>query len=259
MCHDDCPFPISGGAHLHEQDLTLSSGDESLPVFVVEPERLPAPAVMIIHDIHGPNDFYHDVARRLADAGFIAALPDFFFRQGPVPAGDTQAARERGTRVDQAKTFGDIEATLLWLRDHEHGNGRIGTIGMCWGGSMVMLASSRNPTLQAAIPFYGFPVRERTPNFPILPIDEDEVAGVQAPMLGFWGDQDAGVGMDNLNAYDQKLDTYDKPHEFVVYPGLGHAFLTFDPTSDAFAQSQDAWQKTLTFLGANLGIESSAT
>lgn len=258
MCHDDCSFPISGGAHLQEQDLTLPVGEESLPVFLILPDRLPAPAVMIIHDIFGPNAFYHDLARRLADAGFIAALPDFFFRQGPIPEGDMQAARERGGRVDQAKTFDDIEATLLWLRDHESGNGRFGTVGMCWGGSMVMLAAGRDPAPQAAVPFYGFPVRERTPNFAILPIDESEVAGIGSPMLGFWGDQDSGVGMDNVRAYDQKLDTYDKPHEFIIYPGLGHAFLTFDPQSAAYEQSQDAWRRTLAFLRRQLGPDGSA-
>lgn len=258
MCHDDCPFPITGGEHLQERDVTLPAGSESLPVFVVLPERLPAPAVMIIHDINGPNAFYHDLARRLADAGFIAALPDFFFRQGAVPDGDFQAARERSTHVDQAKTFDDMQATLLWLRDHEHGNGKIGTVGMCWGGSMAMLAAGRTPSLDATVPFYGFPVRDRTPNFAILPIDEGEVTGITSPMLGFWGDQDAGVGMDNLRAYDEKLDKYEKSHEFVIYPGLGHAFLTFDPDSEAYQASQDAWQRTLAFLNANLGHEGGA-
>lgn len=248
MCHDSCPHPVSGGEHLHEDRMTLTVEGGELPLLVVMPEQTPAPGVMIIHDIHGPNAFYQDLARRLAVEGYIVALPDFFFRQGPVPAGDMAAARERGGKVVQATTFGDIAATLGWLKDHEHGTGRIGAIGMCWGGSMVMLAASREPVLDASVPFYGFPVRARTENNPILALDDDEVASVASPMLAFWGDQDSGVGMDNVAAYDNALTEAGKDHEFVIYPGIGHGFLTFDLGSAAYEHSRDAWRHTLAFL-----------
>jgi carboxymethylenebutenolidase len=258
MCHDSCPHPISGGEHLHEDHITLPVGDEQLPVFTVMPERSPAPAVMIIHDIHGPNTFYQDLARRLAAAGFTAALPDFFFRQDPVPAGDSTAARERGSKVVQAKTFEDIAAVLTFLTTHPNGTGRIGTIGMCWGGSMVMLAASRQPVPHASVPFYGFPVRQRTENNPVLALDDDQVSSVATPMLAFWGDQDSGVGMDNVAAYDEKLTRHGKPHEFVIYPGIGHGFLTFDPDSPAYEHSREAWTRTLAFLEEHLGAETLA-
>jgi carboxymethylenebutenolidase len=255
MCHDSCPHPVQGGEHLDEQHLDLEIDKEQLPVFLVMPETTPAPAVLIIHDIHGPNAFYQDLARRLATAGYIVALPDFFFRQGPVPPGDLQAARERGARVIQGTTFADIEAVLTFLKNHDGSTGKIGTIGMCWGGSMVMLAASRTPTPDATIPFYGFPVRARTENNPILSLDDDEVASVASPMLAFWGDEDSGVGMDNVAAYDNKLNQHGKPHEFVIYPGIGHGFLTFDPDATAYEHSQDAWQRTLAFLDEHLGAK----
>jgi dienelactone hydrolase len=66
MCHHACPHPVSGGDHLQEDRVTLPVADGELPVFIVSPEHFPAPAVMIIHDIHGPNAFYQDLARRLA-------------------------------------------------------------------------------------------------------------------------------------------------------------------------------------------------
>src|SRR5690606_25788605 len=214
------------------------------PVFVVAPEGTPAPGVMIVHDIYGPGEFYQDLARRLADAGYLVALPDFFFRQGQIEGRDMAAARARGSKVVQEKTFEDMAATLAWLRNHEVGTGKTAVIGMCWGGSMAMIAAGGTPTPDAVIPYYGFPVRERTENNPVLAIDDDEVAAVKAAMLAFWGDQDRGVGMDNVAAYDDKLTTAGKGHEFVIYPGIGHGFLTFDPDADAYEASQDAWQQT---------------
>lgn len=253
MCHDSCPHPISGGDHLHEEHLSLPVGDEHLPVFVITPARTPAPGVMIIHDIYGPNAFYQDLARRLADAGYLVALPDFFFRQGAIEGRDMAAARARGAKVVQAKTFEDMATTLAWLRDHPHGTGKAGVLGMCWGGSMVMLAAARQPRPDACVPFYGFPVRERTENNPVLAMDDAEVAAVDAPILGFWGDQDHGVGMDNVAAYDNALTAAGKDHEFVIYPGIGHGFLTFEEGADAHEPSQDAWARTLAFLAEHLG------
>jgi carboxymethylenebutenolidase len=254
MCHDTCPHPVSGGASLQEQDLTLPlDGGESLPLFLVLPERTPAPAVLVHHDINGANDFYKDLARRLAAAGYIAALPDLFFRQGPPRDDSREAIRERGAELVQTRTLGDIAASLRWLRGHGGATGKLGTIGFCMGGSLVMLAACREPTPDASVTYYGFPVRQRTPNNAILALDEDEVANVASPLLGFWGDQDRGVGMDNVAAYDDKLTKYHKPHEFVIYPGLGHGFLTFDPNALAFADSQASWERTLGFLGEHLG------
>jgi carboxymethylenebutenolidase len=254
MCHETCPHPVSGGASLQEQDLTLPlDGGESLPLFLVLPEQTPAPAVLILHDIHGANAFYHDLARRLAGAGFVAALPDLFFRQGPPRDDSREAARERGADLVQTKTLDDISTSLYWLRDHGSTTGRVGTIGFCMGGSLVMLAASREPVPAASVAYYGFPVRQRTPNNAILALDEAEVANVASPLLGFWGDQDRAVGMDNVAAYDDKLNQYHKPHEFVIYPGLGHGFLTFDPDAEAFAASRASWDRTLAFFGEHLG------
>jgi carboxymethylenebutenolidase len=252
MCHDSCPHPVAGGEHLHEERISLHVEGGELPILFVAPERLPAPGVMIIHDIHGPNAFYQDLARRLAVEGYMVALPDFFFRQGAIPEGDMAAARERGGKVVQATAFGDMEATLSWLKTHEQGTGKIGTIGMCWGGSMVMLAASRSPIPDASVPFYGFPVRARTENNPIVALDDDEVSSVSSPMLAFWGDEDSGVGMDNVAAYDNALSAARKTHDFVIYPAIGHGFLTFDPEAKAYEHSQDAWRRTLTFLGEKL-------
>ena len=72
------------------------------------------------------------------------------------------------------------------------------------------------------------------------------------PLLGLWGDQDAGVGMDKVEAYRAALAEADRQFEFVIYPGPGHAFLTFDPNAAWYAEAQDAWGRTLAFFEAEL-------
>lgn len=258
MCHDTCPHPVSGGSQLQEQHHTLPVEGGSLPLIVVLPEQTPAPAVLVMHDINGANAFYQDLTRRLAGTGYMAALPDLYFRQGALENPTREEVRERASQVVQEDALADIRTTLTWLRDHGASTGRIGTIGMCWGGSMVMLAASREPVPDASVSFYGFPVRDRTPNNPVLPIDEEEVVGIASPLLGFWGEEDSAVGMNNVAAYDYKMQQYSKPHEFLRYPDVGHGFLTFDPESEAYVASQDAWERTLDFLGQHLKVSAGA-
>lgn len=251
MCHENCTCAISGGDHLAKDFIQLDVRDGELPVFHVEPNGgATHGGVMIVHDIFGASEFYEDLARRLASEGFAVALPDFFFRHGPLPE-DRQARRERGTRAVQDDLLHDMTVALGWLEDH---TGQApSALGMCWGGTAVMLAAARSPRLAAAVPFYGFPVRERNDRNPIIPLDAAEIEQIHTPLLGFWGDQDHGVGMNNVKTYGAALDSAGKPHEFIVYPGLGHGFLTFDPNDAAYADSQDAWSRAVTFLRAEMG------
>ncbi len=252
MCHDDCPSPVRGGDALEEIQVEVPLAGGTLPATFVVPDSAPAPAVLILHDINGVNDFYRDLARRLAMAGYAALLPDLFHVYGPLPDDSREARFARMQATEQATTLSEIELAHLWLRDHELTTGANATIGFCMGGTLALLGASRYPAPAATIAYYGFPNRERTPTAPIVPIDENEVAGLESPILAFWGTEDAGVGMDNVDAYDAKLNRYGKEHEFVRYDGLPHGFLTFDESSPNFENSADSWARTLAYMEARL-------
>jgi len=252
MCHDHCPHPVSGGEAIAESTVEVPLESGTLPAFLAAPETAPAPAVLVIHDINGVNDFYRDVARRVALAGYLALLPDFFHRQGPLAEDTREAKQARMRAMEQSATLADIQSALIWLGHHELASGQIGTIGFCMGGTLVMLAATRSPTPAASIAYYGFPYRERTPTAPILPSDQDEVTNLGSPLLAFWGTEDTGVGMDNVDRYEARLQQYRKEYEFVRYPGIGHGFLTFEPGKPATEPSRDAWDRTLRFLDQHL-------
>ncbi len=252
MCHDHCPRPISGGEAIDEQSIEIPLGSGSLPAIVTWPDARPSPAILLLHDINGVNDFYVDVARRLAAAGYATLLPDLFFRQGPLADDRRETRTARMQAMEQSTTLMDIESALIWLRGHEHTTDQVGSIGFCMGGTLVMLAASRDPAVAATVAYYGFPYRERTPMAPLLPSDEDEAANLQSPLLAFWGTEDAGVGMENVDRYEAKLQRYGKDFDFVRYPGIGHGFLTFDEAAPSFSQSADSWERTLHFLDERL-------
>ena len=254
MCHKSCPKPVTGGAPVSDSMVTVSRDDAEIPVLLVQPDDAPEalPGIVLIHDIWGANDFYHDVARRLAAEQYIVALPNLFHREGPLAEENRQAAMARGNAASQTDQLADLDAVSAWLMDQEGCNGTFGVMGFCMGGTLTFLRAAREPAPAAAVAFYGFPAKDATENAPVRPIDEPEVAAINTPILGLWGDQDAGVGMTNVGAYDDALKRHGKQHDFVVYPGIGHGFLTFDEEVGHYTTSMDAWQRAIDFLDAPL-------
>lgn len=114
----------------------------------------PSPLVLVAHENRGLNPHIEDIARRLALDGFIAFAPDALFPLGGYP-GDEDAARELFRKLDQDKVHEDFVAAAGFLRKVEGGNGKLGAVGFCWGGSMTNFLATRLPDLAAAAPFYG--------------------------------------------------------------------------------------------------------
>jgi carboxymethylenebutenolidase len=245
MCHPEVP-PGTTPPDVRTEEATIRVGDERMPSFVALPERTPAPAVLIVNDVFGRSPFYEHVARRLAQAGFVAATPEFFFRQGPLGEPTREAAMARAKRLDFSRTIDDMSTGIDWLRDRPETTGIVGTIGFCMGGTIVLLLAARRQDLAVSVCYYGFPADARTPARPI-----DVAARMKGPIRGLWGDQDAGVGMDNVAALDAALSAAGVDHEFHVYPDLGHGFLKAsleDDSAPGYREACASWTGTIAFF-----------
>ncbi len=250
MCHESITWPISGGAPTAAQREDIAREDTTLPVYVATPaDGGKRAALVLVHDIYGPREFYRDMAGRLADEGYLTALPDLFVRQGELndDAPATRFARMRA--LDKDLALEDVLATVRFLRDRHGGNGPVGLIGFCMGGTLAMLSAGAVGGPDAAISFYGFPARRD--GWPMAPMDQADA--VWAPLLLIVGDQDEAVGMDNMAAYEARLDAANKDYESITYSGVGHGFMTFDEQAETFPQASDAWTATLQFLDEQLG------
>jgi carboxymethylenebutenolidase len=223
-----------------------------MPVFIAEPDGTSRRKVIILHDIYGASDFYQDLARRFASVGYSAYLPDLFARQGALPERTREHAFARREKWSTFQSIDDIRKTIDLAQHDDPGSSKIGTVGFCMGGTLVMLMGARDERIDAGVIYYGFPANEvEDGGERFAPFDE--VGRVSHPLLGFWGDQDHGVGMDNVERYREGLTSSNVTHDFTIYPGLPHGFLTFDPSSANYEGSEDSWRKMLAFYGDYLG------
>lgn len=196
------------------------------------------PAVLVIHENRGLNPYIEDVARRLAVEGFIAYAPDALTPLGGYPGNDDDG-RALQRKRDSAEMFEDFVSAVEFLRDHPHSTGKVGAVGFCYGGGVVMRLAIRIPDLAAAVPFYGrHPVAE-------------EVARIQAPMQLHHAALDERVNA-SWPEFEKALKASGIDFENYEYADANHGFHNdTTPRYDEDA-AKLAWSRTIKFFKENL-------
>jgi len=194
--------------------------------------------IVVIHENRGLSPYITDVARRLAAEGYTAIAPDVLAPLGGYP-GDEDKARELFAKLDPAKRTEDLMAAVDWVRARGDCNGRIGAIGVCFGGGIVNQVAVRYPDLSAGVPFYG-----------AQPKPED-AAKIKAPLLLHYAENDDGINK-GIPAYEEALKAAGVKYELYKYPGTYHGFHN-DTTPRYDEQAAKlAWSRTLAFFKERL-------
>lgn len=207
---------------------------------------------MVVQEAFGLTPHIIEVARRLADAGWLAVAPALFHRSGS-PVFDYEGGIERLMPVfqslDAAGIDTDIGATLEWLAGRGIAPERTGIVGFCMGGTVALYAATRFP-LGAAVTFYGGGVAEGRFGLPSL-IEEAPQLG--APWLGLYGDLDTGIPVADVEELRVAAATAPEPTEVIRYPDAEHGFNCDDRASHHPASAADAWRRTLAWFDDHLG------
>lgn len=229
---------------------TLSGG---LPAFVARPSaKGKYPAVIVVNEIFGVHEWIKDVCRRLAQAGYVAIAPEYFFRGDPerkLPTmTDFAAIRAIVAKAGLEQVMGDTKTALDWLAAQKFVDAKhLAITGFCWGGGITWMAAARFPQLKAGAAWYGGLKGNPGPDGRKFPLD---VAGdLKAPVLGLYGALDKGIPVADVEAMQAKLAG--TRSSIVLYPNADHGFLAdYRPSYNAEA-GKDAWAKMLAHFKAN--------
>jgi carboxymethylenebutenolidase len=218
-------------------------GRDSMRAWVVYPERRDkAPVVVVIHEIYGTSTWIKGVADQLAAEGYIAIAPDLVTGMVPLASPtDTmpaQAAVAAVRALKPADALGDIELAAEYAMKLPAAQPRWGVVGFCWGGSMSFETAVRaNPKLRGAVVYYGTSPAAAS------------LAGVKAPVLGLYGENDARVNA-TIPAADSTLKALGRRFTPVTFTGAGHGFLRQQDGQNGanLAATREAWPKTVAFF-----------
>ena len=191
----------------------------------------PLPTVLVVHENRGLNPHIEDVARRLALENFLVFAPDALFPLGGYP-GDEDKARAKFAKLDQTKTRQDFTAAASLLQRMAGGNGQLGVVGFCYGGSVSNFLATQLPELRAAAPFYG--------SAPAL----EDVPAIKAELLVVLAADDERVNA-GWPAYEAALKEAGVRHALLQPTGTQHGFHNDTTPRYHEAAARDAWRLTL--------------
>ncbi len=205
----------------------------------------PFPGIVVIQHQGGIDEFMQNMTRRLAEAGYAAAAPDLYHRDGPDCTDDLVTRR---SRLSDRRIINDINAAIgFFERQSRVDTSRLAVIGFCMGGRVAYMAAAVNPAFKAAVVYYpGNTFRAWGRD---LPSPFERTAEISCPVQGHFGGEDKNPSPEDMQRLDSELTKFGKPHEFYSYPNAGHAFM--DNTKESYRRHAEeaSWPRTLEFFG----------
>src|ERR1700692_1174317 len=228
-------FAAEGKSGLHKSGADTVSGMLYTPA-----GKGPFPAIIVIHEYWGLNDWVKDQASKLADEGYEALAIDLY-RGKVATTPDMAHELMRGVPEDRARR--DLHAAFEFLQSQANvKKNRIAAIGWCMGGGYSLDVALQEPTLAADVINYGH-----------LATDPDALQKINAPILGLFGGQDRGITPDDVHKFEAAMKQARKVIDVKIYDDAGHAFE--NPNNKAGYRADDAadaWKRTVSFLAENL-------
>jgi carboxymethylenebutenolidase len=234
----------------------------SMPVYLTRREAPGShPLVLLYMDAPGIRDDLHEAARRLADAGYTAVLPDLFYRLDPADRPDIELLRARDagelermaaavSQLADAEVLADTRTLLerLAAGGVAEAEEPWGCVGFCLGGRLGLRAAAAfGEALAAASLLHPSPLVTDEPESP-----HRQVASIAGELYLGLGENDHVSPPSAVPPLREELERHHVAHRIEVLPGAEHGYTM--PSLPAYnpAAAERAWTSTLELLGRRL-------
>jgi carboxymethylenebutenolidase len=239
----------TAGLTVGEGKVKVEGGE--MPVYFARPANVQNPPVILVAmEIFGLHEYIKDVTRRLAKAGAFAIAPDYYFRKGEDLTKITEMPKLMplvNSKPD-AELLADLDATVAWARSQGGDTNRLGIMGFCRGGRTVWQYSAHSGALKAGVAFYGSLV-DPPAQASLWPKSSTQRAPeVKAPVLGLYGEADAGIPVAQVDAMKAALTAANKTFEIKLYPAAPHGFHADYRQSYRKEAAEDAWNQMIAWF-----------
>ena len=209
-------------ASIKEEAVTYSDNGVTLKGMVAYDSNLKGkrPAVIVVPEWWGLNDYAKMRARKLAELGYIAIAADMF-GEGRIAANPQEAqAFTTPFYKDPHLAKSRVDAAIKKIKEFPQTDpANIGAIGYCFGGFVVLNSAKMGGDLKGVVSFHG--------GLGGVPVSKDLL---KAKVLVCQGGSDKFVSMDDYNSLKHKLDSIGADNTFRVYANATHAFTNPDAT-----------------------------
>lgn len=208
---------------LKEENISYKIDSLTMDGYIVYNENIEGkrPAVLVVHEWWGLNDYVKKRARQLAELGYIAMAVDMYGNgrraDNPVDAGKLAMPFYQNPVMTKAH-FDAALKKLLTYKEVDTAN--IAGIGYCFGGGVLLNIARMGEPLKGLVSFHGSLVG--------TPADKNLL---RSKILVCHGGADNFVPDTEVAAFKKQMDSIDADYIFKTYPGATHAFTNPDATT----------------------------
>lgn len=171
--------------------------------------------VLVVHEWWGHNAYVRRRADMLADLGYVALAVDMY-GDGKVADHPSDAGKFAG-EVRKNMDVGEqrFRAALKVLQSQPNvASDRIGAIGYCFGGSVVLDMARRGVPLAGVVSFHGS----------LAGLSPVQSGAVKGRVLVLNGADDPFIKPEQIAAFKKEMDAVGADYRFVNYEGAVHSF-----------------------------------
>jgi dienelactone hydrolase len=220
-------FASTTAAHaaVKEEAATYKDGETTMKGFLVydDARKGKRPGIVVVHGWWGIMKDTRDEARRLASQGYTALVADMYgdgkTASNPKEAGALSGAVRKNPPVMQSR----FNAARGQLAKHATVDAkRIGAVGFCFGGSVVLDMARAGSDLAGVAAFHAGVAPAAGPA---------EAGKVKAKLLVLNGADDPFIKPDSVEAFKKEMDAAKVDYRYLNYAGAVHAFTNPEATA----------------------------
>ncbi|MEM7274037.1 MAG: dienelactone hydrolase family protein [Actinomycetota bacterium] len=238
-----------------ESQRTITTPEGEMPTWVYHPEHDgPFPVVLYLMDAPSIRPALHEMANRLASAGYYVMLPYLFYRGGPFrdfTATDEEMheRRELMGQLNPTNILGDVGALLAEAdADPAAGDGKVGAVGFCMSGGLVISAARAMPERIAAVAsIHGAWMIRDTDDSPHLGLDS-----VAAEVYLGWADNDGTAPPDHVPQFEAALQAAGVTYTLDFLTEAVHGYAPPGGTNYDRVASELHWERVHSLFRRNL-------
>lgn len=224
-CHDGdkAADTTSKEPKMKEDNITYTGDGVTMQGYVVYDENKegPRPAVVVIPEWWGLNDYIKGRAKKLAELGYIALAMDMYgdgkTADNPDSAGKLATPFYQKPQMAKAR----FDAALAKLRSYPQADSsKLAAMGYCFGGGMVLNLARLGENLKGVVSFHGSLLG--------TPADKNLL---KADILVCHGAADPFVPQSEVDQFKKQMDSIGARYTFKAYEGATHAFTNPNATA----------------------------
>lgn len=238
----------ANAAEVQESDVSIKTPDGACDAYFVTPKSGAHAAVLVWPDIFGLRPAFRQMGKRLAESGYCVLVVNPFYRTKQAPTAKDGANTPIPEVLPLARTLNakthtaDAKAFIAWLDTQpsvDKGK-KMGTIGYCMGGPIVMRTAAAVPNrVGAGGTFHGGGLVTKQPDSPHLLIPQ-----MKAQFLVAIAENDDQRDPEAKTVLKEAFAQARLPAEIEVYPA-GHGWCPPDTRVYNKDQSEKAWTRML--------------